>query len=131
MYDERTDEWKAEKVNSNVSITNGELMAIKEGIEWGLIRKYTKVVILTDSCSSCSILQNVKNIHKNYIASEIMLLLSKTEAKNYKIRWIPSHSKITGNELADRFAVSATEGCQTIFNCITLSDSELLAKTES
>lgn len=116
FYDERKDLSQGGKVNNNTTITNAELMAIKEAVDWSSNQKYDKTLILTDSASGCAILRNTKKIVNNSVASEIYKLLTKEEHKHTRIQWIPSHQGIKGNEKADEKAKECASGPQNIFN---------------
>lgn len=64
-----------------------------------------KYIICTDSKSSVTSIQNIKN--KNITISKIRDILIKFHTK-FKLMWIPSHIGITGNSLADEAAKFAT-----------------------
>lgn len=131
FYDERKDLSQGGKVNNNTTITNAELMAIKEAVDWSSKQKYDKTLILTDSASGCAILRNTKKIVNNSVASEIYKVLTKEEHKHTRIQWIPSHQGIKGNEKADEKAKECASGPQNIFNTLTMDDAIKVAENES
>ncbi|XP_036339834.1 uncharacterized protein LOC118749168 [Rhagoletis pomonella] len=87
------------------SSTFGELLAIEEAIEIARRKSVRKLVIFTDSLSSCQILSKPKPT--NSIACRIFRKLSELNIIT-DIVWTPSHKGIPGNEKADEVAKSAT-----------------------
>lgn len=130
--DIQTEESVTHKTNANVSITNAELMAIREALKMCINLKYDKTVILTDSRSSCELIKQGMMAAKNYLVMDIYRLLQKIvdEKQLVVIQWIPSHVGIRGNEAADSLAKAATENSQTIFEALTLGDTISLVKNE-
>ena len=131
FYDEKEDFSQGGKINDNTTITNAELMAVKEGLDWASKKGYRKALILTDSASGCWILKNKKKIVNNSIACEIYKILLTEEHKHTRIQWIPSHQDIKGNEKADEKAKECARGPQNIFNTLTMDDAMKVAEKES
>lgn len=120
---------KKNKISSNYSITNAELLAIDRAIKSIKEKGYGKAVIFTDSNSACQMLLNRSTIQENFIAWNIIKELQE-KSPFIKIQWIPSHQGIEGNERADRTAVAATQETQSDFTSLALSDALALAKEE-
>lgn len=120
-----------EKINTNFSITNAELLAIRTATEIAKQKNYQKAVIFTDSRGACQTLLNKAKTTENYLAWEIIKLLQERKDTKITLQWLPSHQGIPGNEKADEEAVQATLGPQTLFNSLTLSDAIRLGKSET
>nr|XP_029729172.1 uncharacterized protein LOC115266754 [Aedes albopictus] len=115
------------KINNNTSITNAELMAIREAVRLCTTRGYVKTVVVTDSKSACKMIKSKEHAKTNHIILEISSLLDEANCKIY-IQWVPSHVGIRWNEAVDDLAVKATEGTQTNTENLTLDDTIRLAK---
>ena len=92
------------KLNKNLSIFTAETIAVNKAVEMAISFLPKKSIIITDSLS---VIKSFENIHtKNCYIKDIQknVVLAK-----YKIKllWVPSHSSIQGNEMADRLAREA------------------------
>lgn len=126
-------QWRiAEKTNQNVTITNAELMAIREAMRRCTTDQIKSAVILTDSKTACNMIAKQENAKTNHLIWEIYQWYQKiqTQKGQVTIQWIPSHVQIKGNELADQLANQKTETTQDNFETLTLGDAILLAKEE-
>lgn len=128
-----SEQWRiAEKTNRNVSITNAELMAIREALKKCATNNIKIAVILTDSKTACKMIVKHEHTKSNHLIWEIYEWYQRIEAQKGRvtIQWIPSHVNIKGNELADQLANQKTEETQDNFETLTLGDAVLLAKDE-
>ncbi|XP_036340713.1 uncharacterized protein LOC118750085 [Rhagoletis pomonella] len=80
-----------------------ETIAIHEAIIFAS-HTHGKFAICTDSLSSLKSISNLTN--DNFYTNSIRNLLIKNNNK-IKLIWVPGHTKITGNEIADTVAKSA------------------------
>nr|XP_029732734.1 uncharacterized protein LOC115268731 [Aedes albopictus] len=131
VYDSTDQQSTADKINPNFSITNAELLAIWTAIGMVQTKGYKKTVIFTDSRGACQTILNRSISGENYLAWKIRKTLKEDRTHLIALQWIPSHQGIQGNEKADTEAVKATQGPQTLFNSLTLSDAIRLAKSET
>lgn len=86
------------------SVLTSETIAILEAIELTKNRR-GKFIICSDSLSAVDSIQNTNN--NSFYPSRIRSLITQ-HAPKIKIMWIPGHSGIKGNELADQAAKSAS-----------------------
>ncbi|XP_060864378.1 uncharacterized protein LOC132940688 [Metopolophium dirhodum] len=96
------------------SIFTAEALAILMAIETILQEAHSNFIILSDSLSTIRSLQNPFN--PGDIASKILnnLTLASGLGKNIVIMWIPGHSGIIGNEVADEHASTAINNKDTV-----------------
>ncbi|XP_058828102.1 uncharacterized protein LOC131687996 [Topomyia yanbarensis] len=116
------------KINENYSITNAELLAIREALKYVQNEQLCEVVIITDSKSACEGILNQEKANDNFLIFDINKMRNHLQDRRIKIQWIPSHIEVRGNELADRAAVQATKQIQDMFESLTLGDTLRLAK---
>lgn len=91
----------------NTSITSAELTAIWLAMQIVEKDQLMHYVILTDSRSSCQILENgVDSGEGETVIAEILQV-----AKRWKvtIQWVPSHIQLAGNDVADMLAKEGTK----------------------
>ncbi|XP_058450900.1 uncharacterized protein LOC131430182 [Malaya genurostris] len=130
IYDEGDRSVIAENINNNYSIMNAELQAIAKAIEHAKMKNYGKTVVFTDSRSACKSLMNNTSLFENFIVYNIYKDIKDMRRGALKIQWIPSHTGIQGNEIADQAAVSKTYDKQTEHIGITLGDALALSQKE-
>lgn len=90
-------------LDQNASIFTAEVYAIYTALQYIRgIENSTEFLIVTDSLSSLSCLENPKIAYKNNVyITRIRELLHAMKNKKIEFIWVPSHSGITGNELVD------------------------------
>lgn len=74
-------------------------MAINKALEFAIEYNMSVVAILTDSKAELLSLMN-KN-YDNYLVSKIRFLIRNSGFDRVEIHYIPGHSNIAGNEIAD------------------------------
>ena len=90
-------------LDRNCSIFSAEAVAIKNATDYAKTNR-GKFVICTDSRSTLAALENIKN--QSYIICQIRDACIKYHNK-IKLMWVPGHTGIPGNDLADQIANSA------------------------
>lgn len=95
------------RLNNNITIFAAELTALKLAVLWVINTLQENVTIFSDSLSCLQALSSGKSSCRPNLLLEVQHLVS-TYTGNITFVWIPSHVGITGNELADRLANSAT-----------------------
>ena len=111
IFEEDTNKKQNFRLNDNLSITTGELVAVRKVLE-NEISKNTEhespLVICTDSLGACKALVSGKYTNKARpdIIVDILNLNNNLKMKGLEIKivWIPSHVDILGNEIADQQA---------------------------
>lgn len=111
FYDPQLDFTKCIKLNKICSIFTAECYAIYCALQHvnSLVNNVQNILIVSDSRSVLSALNNVNITFKlNYIIFNIRLIILKLYDKYIKVEfvWVPSHSGIRGNEVADAAACS-------------------------
>lgn len=111
FYDPQLDFTKCIKLNRVCSIFTAECYAIYCALQHvnSLVNNVHNILIITDSRSVLSALHNVNISFKlNYIIYNIRHMIQKLFDKfiNVELLWVPSHSGIHGNEVADAAARS-------------------------
>ncbi|KAL4122214.1 hypothetical protein QTP88_014586 [Uroleucon formosanum] len=104
-----------------------EALAILMAIETILQEAHSNFIILSDSLSTIRSLQNLFN--PGDIASKILnnLTIASGLGKNIAIMWIPGHSGIIDNELADKHASTAIKNKETVLiNKMSYDDAKKL-----
>ncbi|GFQ64236.1 putative RNA-directed DNA polymerase from transposon BS [Trichonephila clavata] len=92
----------------SASIYTAELHALRIAIEHILLSRGKKFIIYTDSLSA---LQSIVSSHSSshpILVDITYALANHLKKKDIRFCWIPGHAGITGNELADTAARSAT-----------------------
>ncbi|GFR29460.1 RNA-directed DNA polymerase from mobile element jockey [Trichonephila clavata] len=92
----------------SASIYTAELHALRIAIEHISLSRGKKFIIYTDSLSA---LQSIVSLHSSshpILVDITYALANHLKKKDIRFCWIPRHSGITGNELADTAARSAT-----------------------
>jgi len=98
------------RINDSSSVYTAELTAIKLTLTY--ITQHhntanTKVVILSDSLSSLTSIDVGRSASKPNLLNKVLGLIDRIQA-DLTFVWIPSHVDITGNEIADQIAGTAT-----------------------
>nr|KAG5710279.1 hypothetical protein BaRGS_008995 [Batillaria attramentaria] len=100
------------KLNAGLSIFSAEMYAILMACTFvnDMPNPPLGVVILSDSKSSLQALERGGTRNRSDVQSEILFLAHQiiTKGTILALMWLPSHSGIRGNELADRAARDAT-----------------------
>lgn len=97
-------------IKENISIKSIEIIAIHLAIQLAVQLKLSKVIILTDSKSSCTSIQKTfKEQNNKHYENEIILLAQANPETDIIIQWIPAHKGIMGNEIADLLAKQGSE----------------------
>ena len=122
--------WK-NKLNSLSSIFFAELTAIYFALKSIIEHKSKSFTIYSDSKSSLQAIQVTKSKHE--IIRQIQALLFKLGYNNNKILfcWIPGHSNIKGNELADKQAKLAANNPRNCLRPISALDMASVIKKTS
>lgn len=94
-------------LNSDNSIYQAELIAIKFAIKWIMISEHTKAYIFTDNRASFLVLQRA--FPSNEIIREIFEEVIKNNRKSIYIGWTRAHVGTLGNERADTLAKEAID----------------------
>lgn len=97
------------KLPSSVSIFSAEAWAMLQAIAIVKEHKWAKATIFTDSLSLLLAVQNYKSYQNNYLIARIKAELFILSFLNIRVLlcWIPSHSGIISNEIADDTAKKA------------------------
>lgn len=101
----------SKNIQEKISIKCIEIIAIHLALKIAIQLKLTKIIILTDSKSSCESIKNsMRKRSDKYYESEIIRLAQQfPQLSEIVIQYIPAHKGIIGNERADRAAkVGAT-----------------------
>jgi ribonuclease HI len=124
-------------LNLQISSTSAELIAIKVGIENGLLLGKEKILICTDSLGACQrIMQGLNSTIKDKnstdkTVNEILQICFEHSNSFIIIKWIPGHKNIPGNEMADSLAKSGCNSNQIINVKYQLLDAINLMKTQN
>lgn len=102
------------RITDKTAIYTAELTAIKKSIEWvdenaqhDALQNNRNIVIYSDSLSSIKSLGTDKSNSRPNLVMEIKNKINSITNKTITITWIPSHSNIRGNEVADTLAKTA------------------------
>ncbi|XP_055605902.1 uncharacterized protein LOC129754064 [Uranotaenia lowii] len=92
---------------------SAELQAILVGLKYISTNDILGAVIMTDSKSGCELIQNsIAKCEHDEVIHQILDLTAKTGTT---IQWIPGHTGVNGNEMADQLAKAGINN-QTICN---------------
>jgi ribonuclease HI len=96
------------RLQDGCSILQAELHAINIALEMAAhISQTAHLVIFTDSLSSIHTLRKTNVTQNTILISSIFSRLDERKGPATSFEWIPSHTGIMGNELADRLAKQA------------------------
>jgi ribonuclease HI len=113
------------KIPNSCTISSAEAIAISHSLDIIKQNKITKSIILSDSLSTLTNIQNY--LQPNDISRKIQNQISSLELQSQSItmNWMPNHFGIQGNELADTYAKQAiTSPDAHQINIHTLQDSK-------
>ncbi|XP_062541263.1 uncharacterized protein LOC134209282 [Armigeres subalbatus] len=123
VYVESTNKRIALRLEHQTSIMTAEMVAIKVATEEISKGQLKNAVILTDSLSSCMMLeQSQKQPERSQMTDEIIQICRKWKVD---IQWIPSHIDIKGNDLADSLAKHGAQHGELLEHPILLKDAYL------
>lgn len=111
------------KLKHETAIMTAEIVAISMAIKEIVKTNLRNVVILTDSLSSCTVLENSQ--YNEWRSTMIDEILQGCLSHNIEIQWIPSHIDLEGNDIADYLAKKGTEQDSPIEHQILLKDAYL------
>ncbi|XP_020297733.1 uncharacterized protein LOC109862184 [Pseudomyrmex gracilis] len=99
-----------ERVSNNSTIFDAEAQGVICALEYLQDFRFAKAVVASDSLSviSCSGSTDPKGVHSPlvYRIKELVMRLRDTEV-SVVLMWVPGHSNVRGNEMADRYAKRA------------------------
>jgi ribonuclease HI len=124
IFNSYTRERFSYKLDTETSITTAELIAIDHALCIIQQHKWHNSVIFTDSQSSCRIIQNA--LRSSKLPLMIYNIIKKAAEYKVILQWIPSHSKIKENEIADELAKSGLNETNVISNSIMLKDTYII-----
>lgn len=115
------DNWKSCKLalGKNKDVLDAELWGVSEALGIALRetapRKAYKVTVFSDSQTAIRKIQATKSEAGQALRAQIVKRAKEpeTSGREVTIRWVPSHSKIEGNELTDKAAKEAAAGGKT------------------
>lgn len=107
------------RMDSRISIMHAELIAILEALSYITSIDYHSFVVLSDSKSALQHLARCTSTFRGtpiaYLILESILTL-RSKNKKVILQWIPAHTGVVGNEIADILAKKAThEGIKANF----------------
>jgi ribonuclease HI len=112
FYIPAIDVTKMYRVNDNVSTMSAELVAITMALTYIIDcpRHLLQAVIISDSKSSLQALENPQQ-NRHDLLLECLHMLSQLRSRGTEVEfvWVPSHTEVRGNEVADRAAKHATK----------------------
>lgn len=123
VYIEAGNRRLAWKLKHETSIMTAEIVAIYMAVKEALKADLRDVVILTDSLSSCMVLENSQ--YSEWRSNMINEILQACLDCNIVLQWIPSHIDLEGNDIADYLAKRGTERSSELEHQILLKDAFL------
>lgn len=116
------------------SIFTGESIALLEAVNFAYSHKLKKTLILSDSQSclqalTCNLFRS-KSRYPIILQIRQLLYQSATDGFDITLAWIPSHSGIGGNEVADRLAKEAISSGSSTHNVIYSQDLRAAANVD-
>lgn len=118
----------AYRLEYETSIMTAEIIAIKVATEQIKHLGIKNAVIITDSLSACTLLENSQ--HKQYRSTLVEEILANCHFWNTSLQWIPSHINIIGNDIADQLAKQGTHTEAIIKHELLFKDACLMLQKE-
>lgn len=116
------------------SIFTGESIAILEAVSFAHSHKFKKTLILSDSQSCLQAIAcnpfRAKSKYPIILKIRQILFQSASDGFNITLAWVPSHSGISGNEVADRLARQAISSGISTHNEVYSHDLRAVAKAD-
>ncbi|XP_055590696.1 uncharacterized protein LOC129742779 [Uranotaenia lowii] len=95
------------KLEKETCIMTAEIIAIRIAVDEITRSGLQKSVILTDSLSSCKVLEN--SLNTKHCSAIIDNINEACEKQDITVQWIPSHIGLVGNDIADELAKEGAE----------------------
>lgn len=109
IFIEETKENIAYTISKSISIKCAEIFAVFMAIKFMTAMKKENIIVYTDSKSTCtSLIRTVKENNDKFYEQQIIKLLIENPRCRVTVQWIPAHSGIEGNEMADTIAKQAS-----------------------
>ena len=126
---------KKYKLNDNVSVFSTELFALLMATSFvvDLPKQPLAVLFLSDSKSALQALERGGTFNRSAIQQDILHNIHQLICRgiNTAFMWIPSHTGIRGNDLADQAAKQATKNCELPVQNLGLSLSEVKSRLKN
>ncbi|XP_060536528.1 RNA-directed DNA polymerase from mobile element jockey isoform X2 [Cylas formicarius] len=111
VYNYNTNLKMGQGLPSELSICSAEIYAIGQALDWIEFKDINKAVILSDSKSALEDINKTgMDAKSNYLTLQVknkLFTLIKTQNKDIQLCWIPSHTSIKENDIADQIANAA------------------------
>lgn len=116
IYDDKNNVRISLRLEYPVCSMSAEIEAIFVALQYIEKNQIKDAVILTDSKSGCEFIRTQCNSReRNEVIHEIITRAART---NTRIQWIPGHTDILGNDLADRLAKNGLQQPEMVTNSI-------------
>ena len=113
------------------TVLGAELFAILQALRYSsqTLESGTRVLVITDSQSALQIIANVVDPSHRVFAYEIQSLLH-TMRPRVKLQWVPGHSGVRGNEVADACAKMGHSNIQSVSTRLNFEELKGRLKTQ-
>ena len=124
----KLDIFHSQSINKRASVYTAECKALEQALDFALDNRNKNIAIFSDSLSALQALNSTRtNIHTNPYILEIkkkyfQFTLNNPHKTHINMYWIPSHSGISGNDIADTLAKSKTSSTTIDIPTIPFSD---------
>lgn len=108
------------RLNTETCIMTAELFAIAAALDHLEEEQIFRAVLFTDSLSSCQLIEG--ELEERNRNSMIQDIIAKASFLQVTIQWIPSHTAIKGNDIADELAKAGAQSDQILNNGIFIKD---------